>query len=473
MARPAQVIIDEDGDDEDGDLLVDWKASSSSILASASASIAIATTTATTATRTLKSSCGLFSGGASVSNVLCLDSDSDGSAPIAVVLGTQTSSVDDPREIKRRKLEQEKEARKEERAARKQAKEAEKQRLKEEKRKKKEAERLQKARAKEKAAQVRTHEQQKAKWEKGTFSAENTVAIIDCKVAENGLIGGQLLNLFAGKELKFSLSSNPISGSIIWKTKRLAESFDTENDEIELEEVDVPYVLLVFGAEEFSSLLCQGSLDVHVRRVQAQYPGFTVCYLVNKLHWYLQKKDQEQFKRGESEWIRPNADKALAELVTNYCGVHSRLCIDEAEVADHVIALTRSLIECPYKQRLTSLSVSKNGDHIVDKDPNKEVIKKSSWLKTLVAIPKVSGAAAIAISKRYPSFRSLLNAYMDPSMTVHDKELLLQDLEKEGADSRRRVGPACSRRIYRILMAQNGDLKTEDVETGADQFDCE
>lgn len=57
---------------------------------------------------------------------------------------------------------------------------------------------------------------------------------------------------------------------------------------------------------------------------------------------------------------------------------------------------------------------------------------------------------------------------------VHEKELLLQDLLREsvlGPEGRRRVGPACSRRIYRIFMAQNGNLKTDDVEQGADHFD--
>lgn len=60
------------------------------------------------------------------------------------------------------------------------------------------------------------------------------------------------------------------------------------------------------------------------------------------------------------------------------------------------------------------------------------------------------------------------------TLQVHQKELLLQDLIREGVfgpEQRRRVGPACSRRIYRIFMAQNGNLKTDDVEQGADRFD--
>lgn len=60
------------------------------------------------------------------------------------------------------------------------------------------------------------------------------------------------------------------------------------------------------------------------------------------------------------------------------------------------------------------------------------------------------------------------------ALQVHQKELLLQDLIRGGvfgSEQCRRVGPKCSRRIYRIFMAQNGNLKTDDVEGGADQFD--
>jgi crossover junction endonuclease EME1 len=39
-------------------------------------------------------------------------------------------------------------------------------------------------------------------------------------------------------------------------------------------------------------------------------------------------------------------------------------------------------------------------------------------MKALVALPKVSGACAIAIAKKYPSMNALFEAYLDPSKTV-------------------------------------------------------
>jgi len=378
-----------------------------------------------------------------------------------------------------------------EREERKLQKEESKRLLQEEKQRKREEEKLRKEAAKIEAKEKHKAEQELDRWEKGKSALQNTMALIDTKVVESGLIGGQLLSRLGEKQLQFQLMSNAVEKSILWRMKRpsvdcLVDSqsqfWDPEDtpsqgealgSQLVLEEIDVPYILFVLEAEEFAVMVGENKLHTHIVSVQARYPGFTICYLVNKLKWFLQKKDQAQYKNGESGWKCPPVEQALAQMVTNYNGVHSRLCLDEAEVADHVAGLMRSLAECPFKQKLTPLSVSKNGDHVAKSDPNKEEIKKSLWLKALVALPKTSGAIARAIAKEYPNMRALLNAYLDSSKSVHEKELLLENLMREGlfaAEQARRIGPACSRRIYRILMAQNGSLKTNDVEQGADHF---
>ncbi|KAK9110544.1 hypothetical protein Sjap_018604 [Stephania japonica] len=136
--------------------------------------------------------------------------------------------------------------------------------------------------------------------------------------------------------------------------------------------------------------------------------------------------------------------KVLAKLSTDFVKVHTRQCRDEAEVADHVAGLTYSLASCQYR------------------------------LKVLVAIPKVQPRFAVAIWKKYPTMKSLLSVYMDPNKSVHEKEFLLTDLPTEGllGQEDRRVGEICSKRVYRIIMAQNGNIITDDVEDGADFFSC-
>lgn len=54
---------------------------------------------------------------------------------------------------------------------------------------------------------------------------------------------------------------------------------------------------------------------------------------------------------------------------------------------------------------------------------------------------------------------------------MHEKEFLLKDLTTDGLHGDdRRLGEVCSKRVYRILMAQSGNIKTDDVEDGADIF---
>ncbi|KAH9314961.1 hypothetical protein KI387_023588, partial [Taxus chinensis] len=115
----------------------------------------------------------------------------------------------------------------------------------------------------------------------------------------------------------------------------------------------------------------------------------------------------------DSDW----GGSALAKMVTHFVGVHSRLCLDEAEVADHIVGLTRSLAECQFRQKLTHLSISANGSFVPKDYPTKHVINKSVWLKALVAIPRIPPKCAVAIAKKYPTMRSLLNVYLDTGRT--------------------------------------------------------
>lgn len=166
--------------------------------------------------------------------------------------------------------------------------------------------------------------------------------------------------------------------------------------------------------------------------------------------------------------------QVLAKLTTHFFRVHSRQCIDEAEVAEHVVGLTSSLASCQFRKKLTRLSVNANGSLISKDSVDKNLIKKSPWLKALVSIPKVQPRYAIAIWKKYPTMKALLSIYMDPSKSVHEKEFLLKDLTVDGLlGDNRKLGEVCSKRVYRILIAQSGSIKTDDIEDGADFFRCQ
>ncbi|XP_010472210.1 PREDICTED: crossover junction endonuclease EME1B-like isoform X2 [Camelina sativa] len=334
----------------------------------------------------------------------------------------------------------------------------------EEKKLRKEQEKLQKAALKAEEADRKKLEKEKKKWEKGKLALKSIVAEIDTKVVE-GSIGGLLLSWFSEKGITIHVGPNPIERSIVW-TMTVPEDIAP----LFPQGPKIPYVLLVYEAEEFCNLVANEKILENISKVQDRYPSYTVCCLTNKLMSYVKKREKEEYKNPGS-WRRPPIDEVLAKLTTHYVRVHSRHCVDEAEVAEHVVGLTSSLASCLFRKKLTMLSVSANGA-IVSKDSiDKQLIKKSPWLKALVAIPKVQPRYAVAVWKKYPSMKSLLKAYMDPNKSVHEKEFLLQDLKVEGlVGGDRRLGEICSKRIYRVLMSHNGAIKTDDVENGAALF---
>ncbi|XP_071914209.1 uncharacterized protein [Coffea arabica] len=318
------------------------------------------------------------------------------------------------------------------------------------------------------AAALKKLAKEKQKWEKGKFAQKTIVAQIDSKIVEMGSIGGHLLTRFAEKGLSYRITSNAIERSIVW-TIPVPEQLV----QISSEGMVVPYVLLIYGAEEFCNLVMGGTLMDQASRVQYHYPNHTICYLTNRLMAYINKREQDHYKNPSKYegWKRPPIEEVLAKLATHFTRVHSRLCCDEAELAEHVVGLTHSLASCQYRKKPTPLSVNANGSLVPKDCADRNLIKKNTWLKALVAIPKVQPRFAIAIWKKYPTMKSLLTVYMDPSKSVHEKEFLLQDLTTEGLlGDDRRLGEICSKRIYRVLMAQCGNVITDDVEHGADFF---
>ncbi|XP_073004399.1 crossover junction endonuclease EME1B isoform X1 [Typha latifolia] len=378
--------------------------------------------------------------------------------------------INSKREDKQTEVSARKNDYKAEASVRKKLQKEEKVRLREERKRKQQEEKLRKEAMKAEAAEMRKLEKEKQKWEKGKLALKSIVAEIDANVIENGSIGGHLLTRFAEKGLSFRITSNPIEGSILWRI--IVPDHIAQHSSVGTE---VPYVLLVRQAEEFCCLVTSESLMDHVHKVRNQYPSSTICYVTNKIMSYIKKCEQNQYKNpsNANNWRRPPVEEVLCKLTTHYPKVHSRQCVDEAELAEHVVGLTSSLANCHFRKKLTWLSVNANGSIIPKNFIDKRLIKKSTWLKALIAIPKVQPRYAIAIWKKYPTMRSLLNVYMDPTKSVHEKEFLLKDLMIEGPLGReeRRLGEMCSKRVYRILMAQSGGIITDDVEDGADLFD--
>ncbi|KAM0822926.1 hypothetical protein ACQ4PT_071202 [Festuca glaucescens] len=301
----------------------------------------------------------------------------------------------------------------------------------EEKKRQREENKLLKEATKAQKAEQKKYAKEKEEWESGKHALKSIVAEIDSTIIESGSVGGTLLTRFSEKNLKYRVQVNPIRGSILWKMEVPPIGQDPASVS------EVPYILFVLQAEEFCDLISSGFFVDHVREVQSRYPTFTICYVTNKLMNYINKCERTQYRNPScsNSWKRPPVEEVFCKLVTHYARVHSRQCLDEAEVAEHVVGLTSSLANCKFRKPLSWLSVHANGAVIPKNFIDKDLAKKDTWMKALIAIPKVQPRFALAIWKKYGTMRSLLNVYMDPTKTDREKELLLQDLKCE--DSRR------------------------------------
>ncbi|CAL5014531.1 unnamed protein product [Urochloa decumbens] len=339
----------------------------------------------------------------------------------------------------------------------------EKAKLMEERKQKRQEDKLHKQAMKDQLAKKKKKDKEIQQWSSGKFALKCITAEIDKKVAESP-IGGCLLSSLSEKGLSYKLTENLIKGSILWKMNiphDIAQALFGQSDGCDMK---VPYISFVLEAQEFCDLISNGLFFPHVQEVRRKYSAFTICYITNKLMNHINKREQSQYKNNSTTWKRPPVEEVLCKLATHYTNVHSRQCIDEAEVAEHLVGLTSNLAKCKFRKPLTWLSVHANGAIISKGFVDKNLAKKDTWLKALIAIPDIQPRYAMAIWKKYPCMRSLLNEYMDPSKTVLEKELLLSDLKWEDrlGEEGKRLGNKCSRRVYRMLMAQDGDLDAED-----------
>ncbi|EMS61687.1 hypothetical protein TRIUR3_08089 [Triticum urartu] len=188
----------------------------------------------------------------------------------------------------------------------------------------------------------------------------------------------------------------------------------------------------------------------------------------------IQQAEKKKSAKEKAEWA--SGKRALESIVAK---------IDSKVIETGSIGESKASIRIPTvlidgnvhlwnRKQLSWLSVQTNGVIVPNDFVNKDQLKKDTWFMSLLAIPKVKPRLALAIWKKYGTMRSLLNVYMDPNKSVlitrfmyqnREKELLLKDLKYEDSlgEESKKVGPVYSRRVYRMLMAENGAMEAEEA----------
>jgi len=137
--------------------------------------------------------------------------------------------------------------------------------------------------------------------------------------------------------------------------------------------------------------------------------------------------------------------------------------LHERESAEYIVGLTRAIAKFPYEVADSALGcVTKvkapggggggdggDGDGARGKKTPADV-----WCAQLQMVPGVSAAKARTIVRRFPTFRALTDAYSSASLTVTEKQQLLQDIFKDDAGKGSRQAKL-SLDLYRLFTTSD------------------
>ena len=369
-------------------------------------------------------------------------------------------------------------ARAEERAASKAAKEAAKQEEKKQKQRAKE----QKAREKQLAADIA--EVNKAKWDKKISTPEMILELP--RSFEGSSICNQSLEYMKRHEVETRMFDSHISpGNVIkWRRKVKAE-YDEEEGQwrpIPQRIEDEGHILCHLPAVDFveiavasTTISGNGDIGVHVSSLKSRFPGCKLIYLIEGLTAWMRKNRNNRNKayqdavRGQgasaedhqpsrkrknvpAAYIDEDAiEDALLELQVGHdCLIYQVTC--PAESAEWIKNFTEHISTIPYRQeRMNAQSDAafcmdvgqvKTGDNPSD-----------TYVRMLQEVNRLTPAMAYGIAHLYPDVQRLVTAFKKhgPSMLEDVKK----SANKDGGMTEARLGPAISKRLYKVFLSTN------------------
>lgn len=369
---------------------------------------------------------------------------------------------------------EEKEAKARERAAAKAQRERERELEKERKQKLKE----EKAREKKLAADI--SEANKLKIDKKESTPE---MILDMALSlEGSSIANQAVEFMKRLGVEYTFFSSPISNIVKWRRKTTAIFNDSLGhwEPCPLFVKQEEHVLCLVPAQEFVNMVLasedsvsgEQSLHAHVLKIKSTYPGCKPIYLIEGLAAWMRKNRNSRNKAYQAEVLRqmndhfPSAqprrrrkpetippvdddkieDGLLQLQVTYSCLIHHTNAAPES--AEWIKNFTEHVSTVPYRRERM---VNNDSAFCMDVGQVKTGEDKTdTFVKMLQEITRVTGSMAYGIVSKYPSVTDLIRA-----MRIHGP-LTLEDVKKSanknGALTDARIGPAVSKRLYKVFM---------------------
>ncbi|MCJ1252202.1 hypothetical protein MMC24_000006 [Lignoscripta atroalba] len=367
----------------------------------------------------------------------------------------------------------------------------EKEREKERKVKEKEEEKgrkrqLKEEKAREKQIAADLAEVNKARTDKKISTPE---MIVDLPSSMEGQSADtQIREILKGLQVQVTTYSSNPSNIIKWRRK-VAAQFNEEMGHWEpMPEVirSEKHVLCLLSAKELVTMASTDpaategqDLETHVLRVKSKFENSTPIYLIEGLVGWMRKNKntrnrayqaavlsqmegstgaggdslfapQMNNKKGkkpaEAYVDEDMVEDALLRLqVMHGCLIHHTAAT--IETVEWVVKFTQDISTIPYKTQRLNLSTSfcmdvgqvRTGDD-----------KHDTFIKMLQEVVRVTAPIAYGIAAQYPNVGALLKGMRKHGPLV--LENLKKSANKNGALTEARIGPALSRRLYKVFM---------------------
>lgn len=235
------------------------------------------------------------------------------------------------------------------------------------------------------------------------------------------------------------------------------------------------HVMCIMSAKEFVALAMvqneDQDVETHVARLKSAYDNCIPIYLIEGLQIWMRKNRAAENRAYQAKVLgqaqadeapagsQPKRKKAPVEIVDedmiedallrlqvmNECLVHHTMT--SVETAEWVATFTQHISTIPYRMQRMNLESSfcmESGQVKTGED------KDDTFVKMLQEVVRVTPPIAYGIASEYPSVLSLVKAFRKHG------PLVLEDLQKSanrnGALTDRKIGPAISRRLYKVFM---------------------
>ncbi|KAG2417751.1 hypothetical protein HFD88_008970 [Aspergillus terreus] len=390
-----------------------------------------------------------------------------------------------PRKTSKTTNSADKEAKAREREAAKARRERERQLEKERKQREKEEKAREKAREKQLLSDLT--EANKRKVDKKDSTPE---MIVDLAMNFEGTdVGTQAMAFMDSLNVEHSFFDSVIPNVVKWRRKVKAHYNDSLGywEPCPLHIRDEEHVLVLLQAQEFVDMVLTTDpsatdLTTHVSQLRSAYPNCKLIYLIQGLAPWMRKNKSSRNRAYVAEVRRemeqsedpsstqapsrrrkpPNKpettppvdddtiEDALLELqVTHSCLIHHTNVAPES--AEWIKNFTEHVSTVPYRRERmdgNDAAFCMDGGQVKSGEN-----KTDTYVKMLQEVNRVTASMAYGVAERYPSVLDLVTGMRrhGPGMLENVKK----STNKNGTLADARIGPAASRRLYKVFMGMN------------------